>query len=202
MNISLVPLDIYKIPKNCNDVLVAQNFLYTVQHIVPETEGTDNLLIEPANKNFCHAIGVVSGSFSNLNICEEAVISLDCSLIPASILILCFFFYLGKEFDESSYVGYFQLNDERVVDIHRIVPTTSNENMAEGGGSNSSPVWSQSSRKKGKLTQHYKRNMKKLSDADDALLDDDKLLEFSFPRIELDKCMVVTNKNVYFVELR
>lgn len=75
MNISLVPLDIYKIPKHCNDVLVAQNFLYTVQHIVSEvneTRNTDLLSVEPA-KNFSHAIGVVSGSFSNLNICEEAV---------------------------------------------------------------------------------------------------------------------------------
>lgn len=77
MNISLVPLDIYKIPKHCSDVLVAQNFLYTVQHILSdETQNTDNSLVEPA-KNLSHAIGVVSGSFSNLNICEEAVIRFD-----------------------------------------------------------------------------------------------------------------------------
>lgn len=66
MNISLVPLDIYKIPKHCSDVLVAQNFLYTVQHIVTGTE--DN------TQETSHAVGVVSGNFSNLNICEEAVI--------------------------------------------------------------------------------------------------------------------------------
>lgn len=69
MNISLVPLDIYKVPKHCSDVLVAQNFLYTVQHIVSATQHTGDPV-----KNVSHAIGVVSGSFSNLNICEEAVI--------------------------------------------------------------------------------------------------------------------------------
>lgn len=93
------------------------------------------------------------------------------------------------------------MNDEAIVDIHRVVPT-SVECSTESGGPNSSPVWSQSHSKKGKLTQNYRKNMKKLSDVDDAGLDDDKLLEFSFPRIELDKCLVVTDKNVYFVELR
>lgn len=75
MNISLVPLDIYKIPKHCSDVLVAQNLLYTVQHIVSranETQNSNELSVEPA-MNISHAIGVISGSFSNLNICEEAV---------------------------------------------------------------------------------------------------------------------------------
>lgn len=110
-------------------------------------------------------------------------------------------FIFPQEFDESSYIGYFRLNDEIVVDIHRIVPTCT-ESFTESGGPNSSPVWSQSHSKKGKLTQNYRKNMKKLSDVDDAVLDDDKLLEFSFPRIELDKCLVVTNKNVYFIELR
>lgn len=88
-----------------------------------------------------------------------------------------------------------------MVDIHRVVPT-STENFSDTAAQNSSPVWSQNQSKKGKLTQNYKKNMKKLSDADDSVLDDDKLLEFTFPRIELDKCLVVTNKNVYFVELR
>ena len=69
MNISLVPLDIYKVPKHCSDVLVAQNFLYTVQHIVSATQSTNDKM-----DSVSHAIGVVSGSFSNLNICEEAVI--------------------------------------------------------------------------------------------------------------------------------
>lgn len=83
MNISLVPLDIYKIPKYCSDVLVAQNFLYTVQHIlsgVNETQNIDDLSIGSA-KNFSNAIGVVSGSYSNLNICEEAVIEFCCYLL-------------------------------------------------------------------------------------------------------------------------
>lgn len=79
MNISLVPLDIYKIPKHCSDVLVAQNFLYTVQHVASEANETANFDTEPG-KNYDHAIGVVSGSFSNLNICEEAVITVSGSL--------------------------------------------------------------------------------------------------------------------------
>ncbi|XP_037026178.1 uncharacterized protein LOC119067371 [Bradysia coprophila] len=167
MNISLVPLDIYKIPKHCSDVLVAQNFLYTVQHITTGVNETQT----------SHAIGVVSGNFSNLNICEEA------------------------DFDESSYIGYFHLKDELVVDIHRVVPT-SNEAVPENATQMPSPVWSQGQSKKGKFLQNYRKHIKKMSDVDDALLDDDNLMEFSFPRIELDQCLVVTDRNVYFVELR
>lgn len=75
MNISLVPLDIYKIPKHCSDVLVAQNFLYTVQHILSGVNETQNIddFSTGSVKNFSNAVGVVSGSYSNLNICEEAV---------------------------------------------------------------------------------------------------------------------------------
>lgn len=75
MNISLVPLDIYKIPKHCSDVLVAQNFLYTVQHIVSHVNDTQTIDNSLAESVFSHAVGVVSGSFSNVNICEEAVSS-------------------------------------------------------------------------------------------------------------------------------
>lgn len=94
------------------------------------------------------------------------------------------------------------MRDELVIDIHRVVPTTCENYSSDGGGVNASPVWSQNQNKKGKLTQNYRKNMKKLSDVDDEYLDDDKLMEFTFPRIELDKCLVVTNKNVYLVELR
>lgn len=199
MNISLVPLDIYKIPKHCSDVLVAQNFLYTVQHILTqanETQTVDDSLTERV-KNFSHAIGIVSGSFSNLNISEESVtFAKKIQFLPIPNEEIPFFL---QKFDESSYIGYFHLNDELVVDIHRIVPPTI-DTFTDSGGQSSSPVWSQG--KKGKLTQNYRKNMKKLSDADDVLLDDDRLLNLSFPRIELDKCLVVTNRNVYLVEMR
>lgn len=75
------------------------------------------------------------------------------------------------------------------------------ESFNQSGARNSTPLWSLGQVKSSKLTQNYKNSMKKLSD-DDGILDDDKLTEFSFPRIELDKCLVVTDKNVYFVELR
>lgn len=90
-----------------------------------------------------------------------------------------------------------------MVDIHRVVPTSTEEIVTDNATTQmSSPMWSQGQSKKGKLAQNYRKSMKKLSDVDDAVLDDDHLMEFSFPRIELDKCLVVTNRNVYFVELR
>lgn len=190
MNISLVPLDIYKIPKHCSDVLVAQNFLYTVQHIVTGAH----------ERQTSHAIGVLSGNLSNLNICEEAVISFQHCLSSRPPIIRLLLKFL-QEFDDSSYIGYFPLNDELVVDIHRVVPT-SNESLTKNATQMSSPMWSQDQSKKGKLTQNYRKDIKKVSDVDDNILDDDHLKELSFPRIELDKCLVVTSKNVYFVELR
>lgn len=90
MNISLIPMYIYKIPKDCNYVLVTPTFMYTVQHIANSNNtvlSDDPLSIEQnmsssfecsssvdstdiTNNN---AVGVVSCNTTSLHIGEDAV---------------------------------------------------------------------------------------------------------------------------------
>lgn len=81
---------IYKIPKDCNYVLVAQTFMYTVQHIVNanDTVLSDDPLsieqnmsgsfecsssIDSTDITSNNAVGVVSCNTTSLHIGEDAV---------------------------------------------------------------------------------------------------------------------------------
>lgn len=88
MNISLIPMYIYKIPKDCNYVLVTPTFMYTVQHAVNPNEL--DTVPQLNDQNICNsfecsssfdsnditnnnAIGVVSCNTTSLHIGEDAV---------------------------------------------------------------------------------------------------------------------------------
>lgn len=79
MDISLMPLYIYKIPKNCSDILVTPNLMYSI-HAVDEAD--DKLVQEesfaelrkvPSNENRTQAIGVIASNTTELRIGEDAV---------------------------------------------------------------------------------------------------------------------------------
>lgn len=85
MDIGLVPLYLYKIPKDCSNVLVTPNIMYTTQTIY-ETERDRKIIIEkstasdsrenisaaPKNKAV-NAIGVIGSNLTTLRIGEDSV---------------------------------------------------------------------------------------------------------------------------------
>lgn len=93
MDISLIPLYLYKIPRNCSNVLLTSNIMYTMQKIhetieiddknVQKTEANlendENLGFSPAKsskldgKSTVNAIGVIGCSSAVLKIGEDSV---------------------------------------------------------------------------------------------------------------------------------
>lgn len=119
----------------------------------------------------------------------------------------------------SSTLGLFSFPDEKIIDIHRVpfsqtssnplieVTSETNENPAPTGTTNvgERPVIQQP-----RVTTHnyagvYSQNNAMQSDeASDEHeffnLDDKSVLEHNFPTIELDQCLVVTNRSLYVIE--
>lgn len=125
---------------------------------------------------------------------------------------------LPKEFNESSILSLFPLPDEIIVDIHRAPfrPSATHfekcpederdpdyicEQKNGGGGSSNATVSLQKISAQNYVNQRHKYekngNTENLFDFDDR-----RVIEHEFPIIDLDKCIVVTNRSVYFIEFR
>lgn len=84
MDISLIPLYLYKIPKDCTNVLLTPNIMYTTQK-VRKNHGDANENVEHENKEvpspikaitddtFINAIGIIGCSSTVLRIGEDSV---------------------------------------------------------------------------------------------------------------------------------
>ena len=84
MDISLIPLYLYKIPKDCTNVLLTPNIMYTTQK-VRKGHGDANENVEYENKevpspiktitddSFINAIGIIGCSSTVLRIGEDPV---------------------------------------------------------------------------------------------------------------------------------
>lgn len=88
MDISLIPLFLYKIPKGCTNVLLTPNIMYATQKVrqneVKNGKNTDNKMDEEhenkevpsplkTNETFVNAIGVIGCSSTVLRIGEDSV---------------------------------------------------------------------------------------------------------------------------------
>lgn len=82
MDISLIPLYLYKIPRDCTNVLLTPNIMYTTQK-VRKSHGEANENVEHENKEvpspiktdetFINAIGIIGCSSTVLRIGEDSV---------------------------------------------------------------------------------------------------------------------------------
>lgn len=68
MDISLIPLYIYKIPKDCSDILITSNVMFTKQTITQTETDKKN------EGNKINAIGVIGCNSTALRIGEDSVI--------------------------------------------------------------------------------------------------------------------------------
>lgn len=77
MDISLVPLFIYKIPKNCCDVLVTNHLMYTKQQLQTDhndecDDGVTEINGKIQNSSQPGAVGVIGSNTTALRIGEDA----------------------------------------------------------------------------------------------------------------------------------
>lgn len=79
MDISLMPLYIYKIPKNCSDILVSPNLMYSIQTVnasddqLTQEESFTEVRKVPINETVTQTIGVIASNTTELRIGEDAV---------------------------------------------------------------------------------------------------------------------------------
>lgn len=200
MDISLIPLYIYKIPKNCSDILVTPNLMYSIQAVEESDEklAQDDSFTEerkvPVPENLTQSIGVIASNATELRIGEDAVRILFFIQFVTIIIEK----YL-QEFSKSSQLALFQFQNETIINIYR-----SNEPISSSSDRSKMPPSFQNNKtyfKHLKLTQNNTKNRRKFDDSDD-LLDDRRYLRTEFPSLEMNKCVVVTDRNVYMIELK
>lgn len=85
MDISLIPLYLYKIPKDCTNVLLTPNIMYTTQKLkktqVQSNENAENVEYEnkevpspmKTDETFINAIGIIGCNSTVLRIGEDSV---------------------------------------------------------------------------------------------------------------------------------
>lgn len=209
MDISLIPLYIYKIPKDCSDIIVTSNIMFTKQDIDEETNdeivdlnvecdnGDDgdvgNLEVPPpppqspprnAAKTTTSTVGVVGCSTTILRIGEDT------------------------EFNPWSMLGQFPLPNETIIDMHRVPHCPmiyDNDENADGSPSDLDSNDGSPEKYRRISTESYVRQMRRDNNGkNEQMLDynDRKIVIHDFPMIELDKCFVVSNKSLYLIEFK
>lgn len=225
MDISLIPLYLYKIPKDCTNVLLTPNIMYTTQKVRHgialgvdnKTTGQDShtktkpsAIDEYENKEVpspiketpvVNAIGVIGCNSTVLRIGEDS------------------------EFKSSSMLGFFPFPDEKIINIHRVStsPLSTSAPVIEVTSSESTnrvtvPLGTTNIAERPMIqqprvsTQNYAETFSKdrsqhnkddgnIDDPNFFDLDDKSVLEHTFPTIELDQCLVVTDRSLYMIEL-
>lgn len=99
----------------------------------------------------------------------------------------------------------FDFTDERIINIFRN-PGCGRSSV--GSSNKSRPQMNQSNKnyykhlKLAQQQQQQQRYGKRGRKDDDELDDDHRCLRTEFPQLEMDRCTVVTDQNVYMIELR
>lgn len=112
----------------------------------------------------------------------------------------------------------FQLNNEYVIDVHRVSwpdteaanefdcqSTLNNNNSNNNNNNNNNNKLSSNVTNIKSSTQNYAENRKMYERNNDTAaddIDDRCLMQIPFPKIQIDKCMVVTNNNLYMIEIK
>lgn len=91
------------------------------------------------------------------------------------------------------------MGEERVIDMHRVITEPP---LNEHRVTTNVPPWAENTGKNIKSTQSYIRNRKKQTEKlNEFDIDDKTILQNEFPHVDIENCMLVTSKNLYFIEL-
>uniref|UniRef100_A0A182Q4K0 Uncharacterized protein n=1 Tax=Anopheles farauti TaxID=69004 RepID=A0A182Q4K0_9DIPT len=211
MDISLIPLHIYKLPKQCHTTLLTKNVLY-VLHSMQEDEPVN---VPPAPEEPATTVGekveannsVEESSTSSST--TEAGAPNTVSVVSCKIASM----KMGDDcdFNEHSLLGVFHFPDERVLDIHRISvagskgegntqpePSASAEadgQQASADANDGRSIFQKSAVSNYLRIQRGLRMERKLDTTEEQVMADE------FPGIEFDQALIVTDRNLYSVEL-
>ncbi|XP_050071754.1 uncharacterized protein LOC126559628 [Anopheles maculipalpis] len=203
MDISLIPLHIYKLPKQCHTTLLTKNVLY-VLHSLSADEPVDSPPEGPTDSKLDanNSTDETSSSLTDTG-APNTVSVVSCKIASMKMGDDC-------DFNEHSLLGEFHFPDERVIDIHRVSapsghktevasdtdavqqPNVSNTNTETNEGRS---IFQKSAVSNYLRIQRGLRMERKLD------ISEQQVMAEEFPTIEFDQALIVTDRNLYSVEL-
>jgi hypothetical protein len=206
----MIPSALYKLPSLTTDILLTDSVIYSLQ---PSTQinlqhQSPELVAQNQSSNVTNDTLVTNSSQetntspNNLNHLEngggavmietENTISvISCNLASTKIGEEC-------EFNERALLGSFKFaSDEKIISILPMV-TNEKEVLTEGNGDGSGNDVEMKSTYSKYLNFNSRLKANKKFDE----IYDSRVLKSEFPRVIFEKCLIVTSKSVYCVELR
>ncbi|XP_049286193.1 uncharacterized protein LOC125765284 [Anopheles funestus] len=209
MDISLIPLHIYKLPKQCHTTLLTKNVLY-VLHSLSAEETIDTPPEGPSESKMdgTNSPDETSSSITDTG-APNTVSVVSCKIAAMKMGDDC-------DFNEHSLLGVFHFPDERVLDIHRVSgcgPKVVEGAMHPNGASDSDADQQQPSASNAadanegrsifqkSAVSNYLRIQRGLRMERKLDISEQQVMAEEFPSIEYDQALIVTDRNLYSVEL-
>lgn len=182
-------------PNSCKNILLTSNIMYTAQSIESEKlqnsieiiheEENDDETTTDENKQKLETESI-SGDTESLNKIDVINI-ISCAMSSMRIGDDC-------DFNNRALLAQFSFPNEKIINIHRKINVLSNKNCftEEKPKTTGSEFY---------YLKEYSNYHSKLEHAKCFDMSDLQVLQNIFPEIELEKCYVVTDKNVYCIEL-
>ncbi|XP_055848616.1 uncharacterized protein LOC129913788 isoform X2 [Episyrphus balteatus] len=208
MDISLKPVFLYKIPTNCHEILISSNILYSIQYVekeggnvpvslnkTPSIEETGTTITmetneeqknnmdggdddnKSSNSDMVNAVGVISSAMASVQNGDR------------------------DKFNNISLLGLFKFENETILNMYQITTYANNEATTEPTA-NKEDKPELLDRKQIRSPVEYVHFFKNVDSQDSYSLREMEIMKNEFPKICYDPCYVVTNKNVYYIQLK
>lgn len=221
MDISLIPLHIYKVPKQCKSTVLTKNVIYVMHHINTESERTTEStnsspeanpealdMSEQPRRNTDSSIENLGSTRSQTQDDDGSTEVTNTETVNAVSVVSCQIAAVKMgddcDFNDHAMLALFQFTDEKILEIHRITPLgDGNEakdpdeqrfNAKDEPGDVRS-IFQKSTASNYLRMQRNLRMDKKLE------THESQVMIGEFPRVEFDRAVVVTDKNLYSIEL-
>jgi hypothetical protein len=202
LDISLIPLFLYKIPDGCKDIMLTENLMFFTKSSVMTTpkeetppsvsmaDDQDNEDLKDGNDldddddDGESVTTLIDSPSSDSKAFLNIVGVVSSALAKSRIGDDC-------EFNEKALIGLFEFPDEHIINIYRHPAILEPEEVLE-------PIQAE---RKSNLVNYMEqhKHLKKQSNFDKS---DAEVLQNSFPAIRFETCVVVTNKAVYSIDLK
>ncbi|XP_063704570.1 uncharacterized protein LOC134833990 [Culicoides brevitarsis] len=215
MDISLIPLFLYKIPRNCRNLLLTQNLIYTIQTLVEPRAVEQDKEVTPTNEAPAEQSGQEKKSSLASSADIENVIStisshdededdsnsinlyngfgvVSCNMAVTKLGADC-------DFHDRAQVALYKFEDEQIINLHHMLRTVKDDSDDQTLQDSLN-----SSAKTENLISNYfnmKNDLKKPMFSTNFMSSDANVLQNKFPTVNFEQCFVITDKNVYSLEL-
>ncbi|XP_029730146.2 uncharacterized protein LOC109403594 [Aedes albopictus] len=222
MDISLIPLHIFKVPKQCRSTVLTRNVIYVTHHLSlgseRTTESTNSSpdanpeavgeLTDQPRRNTDSSIENLGSSRSQTQDEDVSTETTNSGTVNAVSVVSCQIAAVKMgddcDFNDHAMLGLFQFPDEKILEIHRISPLGDGSETKDPDdlrfNAQDEPGDVRSIFQKSTVSNYLKmqRNLrmdKKLE------THESQVMIGEFPRVEFDRAVIVTDKNLYQLEL-